>query len=167
MSRNSSIATKPSFWRALLLSVVVGGLNFALWKLLNPPTQPPNWSGKLGGFAYAPYQRYQDPNKGIYPTLSEVDNDIKLMARHSDRLRTYAALENPAIPAIAKKYGMTVMAGAWLDHRDQHNEDEIAALIDSVRKNDNIKRLIVGNEVLLRNDMGVTSLIGYIDRVRA
>ncbi|MEO8804088.1 MAG: glycosyltransferase, partial [Rudaea sp.] len=167
MSRNSSIATKPSFWRALLLSVVVAGLNFALWKLLNPPTQPPNWSGKLGGFAYAPYQRYQDPNKGIYPTLSEVDNDIKLMARHSDRLRTYAALENPAIPAIAKKYGMTVMAGAWLDHRDQHNEDEIAALIDSVRKNDNIKRLIVGNEVLLRNDMGVTSLIGYIDRVRA
>ncbi|HET8941764.1 MAG TPA: glycosyltransferase, partial [Rudaea sp.] len=167
MTRTKHNATKPSLWRALLLSLLVAGLNFALWKQLNPPTQPPNWAGKMGGFAYAPYQRYQDPNKGIYPTLGEVDNDIKLLSRHSDRLRTYAALENPAIPAIAKKYGMQVMAGAWLDHRDQHNEDEIAALVDSVRKNDNIKRVIVGNEVLLRNDMGVTSLIGYIDRVRA
>ncbi|MGA9332942.1 MAG: glycosyltransferase [Rudaea sp.] len=167
MNPNASIATKPSFWRALLLSVLVAGLNFGLWKLLNPPTQPPNWTGKMGGFAYAPYQRYQDPNKGIYPTLNEIDNDIKLLSKHSDRLRTYAALENPAIPAIAKKYGMKVMAGAWLDHREQHNEDEIAALVDTVRKNDNVNRVIVGNEVLLRNDMGVTSLINYIDRVRA
>jgi exo-beta-1,3-glucanase (GH17 family)/cellulose synthase/poly-beta-1,6-N-acetylglucosamine synthase-like glycosyltransferase len=167
LNATSDQTPRPSFWRALLLAVVVAGLNFALWQVLNQPTQPPNWTGKIGGFAYDPYQRYQSPIKQIFPSIEEVDSDIKLMAQHSDRLRTYDALENPAIPALAKKYNMKVMSGAWLDNRWQRNEDEVAALIDATRKNDNIDRVIVGNEVLLRTDMGVDTLIQYIDRVRA
>ena len=71
------------------------------------------------------------------------------------------------MPAIAKKYGLKVTAGTYLDHRDQHNDDEIAALIELVRDNDNIDQVLVGNETLLRNDMSTNSLIDYLDRVRA
>ena len=160
-------ATKPSFWRALLLTLLVAALNLLLWATLNRPAQPSSWTGKIGGFALAPYQRYQSPLKGIYPTAEELDNDIKLLSNYTSRLRTYASLENPEIPAIAKKYNMKVLAGAYLDSRGQHNDDEIAALIEATRSNDNITGAMVGNEVLLRNDMGVNSLISYIDRVRA
>ncbi|HZP67355.1 MAG TPA: glycosyltransferase, partial [Rudaea sp.] len=150
-----------------MLALVVAGLNVLLWSVLNRPTQPPNWTGKIGGFALAPYQRYQSPLKGIYPSAEELDEDIRLLSHYTNKLRTYAALENPEIPAIAKKYGMKVLAGAYLDHRAQHNDDELAALIASVRRYDNIDSVIVGNETLLRNDMGVDSLIGYLDRARA
>src|SRR4051812_45027886 len=138
-----------------------------LWAVLNKPTQPPNWTGKIAGFALAPYQRYQSPLKLIYPTAEELENDIKLMSQYTDRLRTYAALENPDVFDLAKRYHMKVLAGAYLDARLQHNDDEIAALIDASRKYDNITSVMVGNETLLRNDMGVDSLINYLDRVRA
>jgi len=160
-------ATKLSFWRALFLTLLVAGLNVLLWQQLNRPTQPPNWTGKIAGFALAPYQRYQSPLKHIYPTADELDKDIEQLSHYTDRLRTYAALENPEVLPLARKYHMKVLAGAYLDHRDQHNDDEIAALIEATRANDNIERVMVGNETLLRNDMGVDSLIHYIDRVRA
>ena len=158
---------KPSFWRALLLAVLVAGLNFALWQALNRPTQPPNWTGKVAGFAYDPYQRYQSPIKQIFPSVEEVEGDIRLLAQHTDRLRTYDVLNNPVIPSLAKKYGLKVLAGAYLDNRWQRNEDEVAAVIEATRQYDNIDRVMVGNEVLLRSDMGVDTLIKYIDRVRA
>jgi exo-beta-1,3-glucanase (GH17 family)/cellulose synthase/poly-beta-1,6-N-acetylglucosamine synthase-like glycosyltransferase len=158
---------RPSFWRALALALTVAILNFGLWAALNRPAQPPGWNGKIGGIAYAPYQRYQNPNRAIYPDLDDIDRDLELLSHYTDRIRTYSALENPAVPAIAKKYGLKVMAGAYLDHRHQHNDDEIAALIETVRAHANVHRVIVGNETLLRNDMGVDALIHYIDRVRA
>ncbi|HEX3897298.1 MAG TPA: glycosyltransferase, partial [Rudaea sp.] len=138
-----------------------------MWLYLNKPAQPQPWTGKIGGFAYAPYQRYQSPLKLIYPSAEEIDRDLKQLSQYTDHIRTYAALENPMVPELARKYGLKVLAGAYLDHRDQHNEDELQALIDSARKNDNVDRLMVGNETLLRNDMGVDHLIGYIDRARA
>jgi exo-beta-1,3-glucanase (GH17 family)/cellulose synthase/poly-beta-1,6-N-acetylglucosamine synthase-like glycosyltransferase len=167
LSPPSTSAIKPSFWRALLLTLLVAGLNLLLWASLNRPTQPPNWNGKVSGYAYPPYQRYQSPIKQIFPTTDEIDADLRLLSQSSDRIRTYSSLENPAIPAIARKYGLKVLAGTYLDHRMQRNDDELTALIDATRTNDNIDSVMVGNETLLRGDMGVDALIGYIDRVRA
>ena len=76
-------------------------------------------------------------------------------------------MENPAVPELARNYGLKVLAGAYLDNRQQRNEDELRALIESARHNDNVDRLMVGHETLYRADMGVGQLIGYIDRVRA
>ena len=163
------VRTSPptSFWRALSLAALVALANIALWAALNRPKQVPDWDGKISGFAYSPYQRFQNPLKLIFPTSDEIDADLKLLATRSERIRTYSSLENPAIPAIAKKYGLKVLAGTYLDHRIQRNEDEIAALIDATRHNDNIDRVMVGNETLHRGDMGVDTLIDYLDRVRA
>ena len=168
MSASSSLATHPSVWRALLLRLLIALRNLAMWAVLNQPVQIPDWPGKVAsGSPDAPYQRYQNPNDLIYPTTDEIDADLKLLSKYTDRIRTYSGLENPSIPAIAKKYGLKVTAGTYLDHRDQHDDDEIAALIQLARDNDNIDEVLVGNETLLRNDMGVDKLIRYIDRVRA
>jgi exo-beta-1,3-glucanase (GH17 family)/glycosyltransferase involved in cell wall biosynthesis len=166
-----TLSTRPttalSFWRALTLTVLIAAANFALWAVLNRPSQVPEYTGKIGGFAYSPYQRYQNPLRQIYPTVDDIDADLKLLSTRSDRIRTYSSLENPAVPAIAKRYGVKVLAGTFLDHRLQRNEDEIAALIDAARHNDNVDRVMVGNETLLRGDMSVDALIAYLDRVRA
>ncbi|MEP6938932.1 MAG: glycosyltransferase, partial [Rudaea sp.] len=160
-------ASALSFWRALSLAILIAAANVALWAWINRPAQVPEWDGKIGGFAYVPYQRFQSPLREIFPTTDDVDADLKLLATRTDHIRTYSAIENPSIPAIAKKYGIKVLAGTFLDHRWQRNEDELSALIDSTRRYDNVDRVLVGNETLLRGDMSVDALIAYIDRVRA
>jgi exo-beta-1,3-glucanase (GH17 family)/cellulose synthase/poly-beta-1,6-N-acetylglucosamine synthase-like glycosyltransferase len=160
-------AQRKSFWRALLLAVIVAVLNFGAWLYLNKPAQPLPWTGKIGGIAYAPYQRSQSPLRAIYPSVDEIDRDLKQLSQYTDRIRIYSALENPVIPELARNYHLKVLAGTYLDHRQQRNEDELTALIESARRNDNVDRLMVGNETLYRADMGVDQLIAYLDRVRA
>ena len=157
----------PSLWRALFLALLIAAANVALWAWLNRPAEVPEWDGKIGGFAYVPYLRFQSPLREIFPTVDDVDGDLKLLSTRTSHIRTYSSLENPAIPDIAKKYGIKVLGGVYLDHRLQRNEDEITALIESTRRNDNVDRVMVGNETLLRGDMSVDALISYIDRVRA
>ena len=164
IARSASVL---SFWRALFLTLLIAAANVALWAWLNQPVQVPEYDGKIGGFAYVPYQRFQSPLREIFPTADDIDADFKLLATRTDHIRTYSAIENPAIPALAKKYGIKVLGGTFLDRRWQRNEDEISALIDSTRRNDNVDRVLVGNETLLRGDMSVDTLIAYIDRVRA
>ena len=85
-------APARSFWRALLLSASIAVLNLAMWTWLNRPVEIPDWSGKITGLSYAPYQRYQNPNNSIYPTADEIDADLKLVSKYTDRIRTYSAL---------------------------------------------------------------------------
>ena len=158
---------RTSLWRALLLSLLVAALNVGLWAFLNRPVEIADWRGEVGGFAFNPSQRYQDPTRQLYPSAAELDGDIRLLSRYTRRLRTYSSAEDPQIPRIAKRYGMKVMAGAWIEGRAERNERQLEALIALAKKNDNIDRVIVGNEVILRGDLGPRALIAYLDRVRA
>jgi exo-beta-1,3-glucanase (GH17 family)/cellulose synthase/poly-beta-1,6-N-acetylglucosamine synthase-like glycosyltransferase len=167
LSPSQPPVVRKSFWRALALAVLVASLNVGLWAFLNRPVHIADWQGEIGGFAYNPSQRYQDPTKLIFPSEAELDSDIRLLSLYTRRLRTYSSAENPQIPRIAKFYGMSIMAGAWIEGRAERNERELSALIALSRKNDNIDRAIVGNEVILRGDLSVKDLINYLDRARA
>jgi exo-beta-1,3-glucanase (GH17 family)/cellulose synthase/poly-beta-1,6-N-acetylglucosamine synthase-like glycosyltransferase len=167
LSRTQPPVVRKSFWRALALTLLVAALNVGLWGFLNRPVHITDWHGEIGGFAFNPSQRYQDPTRQIFPSEAELDSDIRLLSQYTKRLRTYSSAENPQIPRIARFYGMRLMAGAWIEGRAERNERELAALIALSRKNDNIDRAIVGNEVILRGDIGITALIGYLDRARA
>ncbi|MEP6882183.1 MAG: glycosyl hydrolase family 17 protein, partial [Dokdonella sp.] len=142
-------------------------LNFGLWAFLNRPTQIDDWSGRVEGMAFSAFQRYQDPTKDLFPSESELASDIRMLSRHTKRLRTYSSLESPQIPRLAAFYDMEVMSGAWIDRRMRHNEAELDALIALSRKHPNITRAMVGNETILRDDVSVDQLIDYIDRARA
>ncbi|MEO7433635.1 MAG: benzoate transporter, partial [Dokdonella sp.] len=120
---------RKSLWRALALTLLVAALNVGLWGFLNRPVHITDWKGDIGGVAFNPFQRYQDPTRQLFPNETEVDSDIRLLSRFTKRLRTYSSAENPQIPRIAKFYGMTVMAGAWIEGRAERNERELAALI--------------------------------------
>jgi len=167
LNNHTSFLLKPSFWRAFLLTLVIAGGNLVLWALVDRPMSVPDWKGKIGGFAFSAYQRYQTPHKQIYPTVDEIAQDIEQLSHYSQRVRTYSAMESRTIAPLAKKHGMEVMAGAWLDRNPEKNERELDSLMDSVNRYDNIHRVIVGNEAILRNDVGVDDMIVYLDRTRA
>jgi len=153
--------------KALFVMLVVAAINLAIWALTHQPRELPDWPGRINGFAFSAFQRYQSPHRDEYPSDEELNEDIRLMSLYTRRIRTYSSAESPTIPRIARANGIQVTAGAWLDRRWQKNEDEIAELIRLIGEYDNIDRAIVGNEVILRGDTSVRALVGYIDRARA
>lgn len=162
----------------LVLLLVLGG-NLAAWWALNRPHDVPRWDGIVRGVAYSPYQADQSPQRNEpkpgqidpspdQPTREAIEQDIRLLQGRVAAIRTYSAINGlEVIPAIARKYGLRVTAGAWIDGRWQRNAAEIESLIDLAQYNKNITRVLVGNESILRNDLPVRRLINYIKDVRA
>jgi exo-beta-1,3-glucanase (GH17 family) len=126
-------------------------------------------AGKLKSLSYAPFRDGHDPMKGIFPSVKQLDEDLALMEQITHNIRTYASAEGnmPSIPDLAKKHGLTVLQGGWLGALKDKNDVEIAALIRSANEHpDVVKRVIVGNEVLLRGDLKPEELIEYIRQVK-
>lgn len=160
--------SKHPLLAAILLALIVAAMNIGLWWWSNLPHGPENWNGPIGGFALSAFQRYQNPLKNDFPSDEEIDSDLKLLKRYTSRIRTYSTLQNPQVYRLAEKDGLQVMAGAWIDRRLDNNENEVETLIAQARRYPNsINRVVVGNEVLFRNDIPPEQLMAYADRVRA
>lgn len=151
--------------------ILAAGANFLVWWLPNRPVviagsqvEPPR------SVSFSPYRRGQSPLTMDYPTPAEIAADMKLLADHGVKsVRTYTALEGMEIvPRLAGSMGLKVIHSAWLSGSPLINAQEITALIDAAnRYPDAIDRVIVGNEVLLRNDMTLDELITFIRRVKS
>ena len=153
---------------ALALAALV---NLAFWYLPNRPVplaEP--WVGQpVQSVSFAPFRRGQSPLTKDYPSRAEIEADLRVLQGRVAGVRTYTSREGlEAVPALARRYGLSVIHSAWLGTRKDVNELEIAALIEQANRHpDTVKRVIVGNEVLLRRDLTVEQLAAYIRRVRA
>ena len=124
--------------------------------------------GKLVSLSFAPFRQGQSPLKGIFPGVEEIDEDLRLLADKTHTIRTYSSAESmQPISNLAGKYGLQMIQGAWLGVGKQDNDKEIAALIKSANEYPEVvKRVIVGNEILLRGEMKPEILIKYIRKVK-
>ncbi|MGR8930065.1 MAG: glycoside hydrolase family 17 protein [Gammaproteobacteria bacterium] len=127
-------------------------------------------SGKLMSLSYAPFREGYSPLQEIFPPEEYIAEDLRLLADKTQNIRTYSSGEGAIekTPYLARKYGIGMIQGCWLGHEDGvANKKEVEALIQSANANgDVVKRVIVGNEVLLRGDMDVEHLIDYIRQVK-
>jgi exo-beta-1,3-glucanase (GH17 family) len=137
-------------------------------------------AGKLSSLSFAPFREGHDPMLERFPNAQQIEEDLALMGQVTHNIRTYASAEGtmPLIPPLAKKYGLTMLQGGWLGSYKANtaqksaklkakNDLEMAELIRSANENpDVVKRVIVGNEVLLRGDLEPEELIEYIRHVK-
>lgn len=125
-------------------------------------------SGKLMSLSFAPFRDGFSPIEHKFPLPEHIDQDLGLLADKTLNIRTYSTLGGmEPTPDIARKYGVAMTQGGWIGNSDEGNKQEIEALIKSANAHpDVVKRVIVGNEVLLRKDMDVDSLIGHIREVK-
>ncbi len=153
---------------AILTAAVIAATNWSFWSWLNRAPEAPPWLGQVGGFAYNGFQRDQSPltDTPTFPSEQELAGDVRMLSHYTNRLRTYSAIDAAVIPALAREYGMTVTAGAWLSRDKDRNDEEIKSLIQLMRDNHNIDRVMVGNETLLRGDLAAKELMDYIDIVK-
>ena len=150
----------------VIFALVFSALYVGVWTLANRALPLINVKPTVNGFAYSGYRADQSPLDKHYPNTAELAQDLDLMHKHANHIRMYSSLDlNEVIPLAARR-NMKVIAGAWIDADQMKNTREVSALLEKLENYNNIERVIVGNESLLRNDLPVKALINYLDYVR-
>lgn len=162
LSRSS--LSSPALWVALVVALV----NLGLWAAMNRPVAPPDWEQAVKGVSFSPYREGQDPYAEVYPSETEIAEDLARLRGLAGEVRTYSSTNGlERVARLASTYGLRVTAGAWLDRREANNIVEVWNLIQTAQNYGNVSRVIVGNESVLRGDVDVETLKGYLDAVRA
>lgn len=118
----------------------------------------------LHGICFSPYQEGQNIGDNLSET--QIEQRMKIVAPYTQWVRSFSCTEgNEFIPRIAHKNGLKTMVGAWIGHDKEKNEQEIKALIREA-KNGHVDIAVVGNEVLLNDELSERELLDYIKRVK-
>jgi len=155
---------------SVLVLAIFAVLTFGLWAKLNKHTSEEAWpEERVGGFSFQPFRAHQDATKDEYPSEAEIDEDMSVLADRAINIRTYSTRGTMAqIPRLAAKHHLQVTVGAWLYPDDPaRTELELNGLLKAAADHKNVIRLLVGNEVLYREDMSIKELIDVIERIRA
>jgi exo-beta-1,3-glucanase (GH17 family)/cellulose synthase/poly-beta-1,6-N-acetylglucosamine synthase-like glycosyltransferase len=150
-----------------IIIVAITAMVVSLWAFANRPEEEPAWPSRIQGFSFSPMRAGHNPLIAINPTLAEIDADLALLEGKTHAIRTYTVGNvQGKIPELARKHRINVALGAWIDANLEKNDQEIQTMLQVARSNSNVVRMVIGNEALLRGDIAVAQLIGYLDRVR-
>ncbi|MCZ9636422.1 beta (1-6) glucans synthase [Pseudomonas putida] len=144
----------------------------ALWYGLGKPIQLPDAASpthKLQCASYTPFDKDQSPfDQPFRLRPARMDADLALLAERFQCIRTYSMTGLEAIPALARKHGLKVMLGAWVNANPVDTDKEVQLLIAAANANpDVVSAVIVGNEALLRKEVTgerLAALIGEVKR---
>ena len=123
---------------------------------------------KLDGVCYGPSRDGEDPTDGILPSEQALQEDIRLISKLARSVRTYGTTGSlEKIPQFCQEAGLDCYPGAWISKNREQNQKEIQSLIRLAGKGfSSTKALVVGNEMLLRQDLSEDELIAYIRKVK-
>lgn len=123
---------------------------------------------RLQCVSYSPFSRDQSPfDRPLRLDSAQLDTDLALLAQRFSCVRLYSMTGLEAIPELARKHGLRLILGAWVNADPQDTEAEIRLLIDAARAYpDVVRAVLVGNETLLRREVTATQLVRLIERVR-
>ncbi|MDT8282204.1 MAG: glycosyltransferase, partial [Gammaproteobacteria bacterium] len=152
----------------IFITVAIAVLSISLWALANRPTMEPAWPETIQGLAFSPMRQDNDPTRHLLPKVEQIDEDLVLLEKKTHAVRTYSVEGSLAeIPLLARKHQINVTLGAAIEKDLGKNAREIHELITIADKQrHNVVRVIVGNEVILRDDLPVGQLIEYLRLVR-
>ena len=151
---------------AIALFLVVGA-SALFWASRDYTVVAPDWDGLVRGVTYYPSHTYtQQQLKHVTP--ERIDADMAQLSRFTGHVRTYTVNYGlDKVPEIARRYGLTVTLGIWIEADLDKNEIEIEKALNVILDNRRvIDRVIVGNEAIMRGDVTANQLNAYIERVR-
>ncbi len=144
--------------------IIVGFFQIFFWishnKLVSLIESPYN---KVESLSYTPYYDYE---KKVLST-EEIKKDIDLLMPITNKLRTYSTKDAQIILDAVSKKEVVLDLGIWLSRDYNENFLEIQRALKLLKEYpNNIDNIMVGNEVLLREDLNEVELVGYIDFLR-
>lgn len=158
---------------AYLFACLIGLLALCgYWYGLGQPVHLPDVasaSHKLQCASYTPFDKDQSPFDQPFALRPErMDADLALLATRFECIRTYSMTGLEALPELARKHGLKLMIGAWVNSNPVDTEKEVDLLIASANDNpDVVSAVIVGNEALLRKEVTGAQLARLILKVKA
>jgi len=116
------------------------------------------------GFCFSPYLEGQSPGSQV--SVAQIKARLEVIRPHTRWVRTFSCTDgHEQTPAIAHAMGLQTLVGAWLGNDAAINEREIEGVI-AVGAAGHADIVAIGNEVLLREDLGEDELIARIERVK-
>ena len=139
----------------------------AFWAGTTAPFHPDEAPGRLQSISYSPSGRDHDGESGDILDADHIDADMAAIARIADGVRTYTVSAGlDAVPRIAARHGLKVSVGAWVSGDEDRTRREIATAISLANRYQNVVRLVIGNETLLRREVSDGELARLILDVR-
>ncbi|MFT4738294.1 MAG: GPH family glycoside/pentoside/hexuronide:cation symporter [Paraglaciecola sp.] len=118
----------------------------------------------LHGLCFSPYLEGQ--NIGDVLTEEQIKRRMDIIAPHTEWIRSFSCADgNELIPIVAREKGLKTVVGAWISSDLAKNEKEIESLI-KLAQDGLVDIAVVGNEVLLRNELSEQKLLEYLSRVK-
>lgn len=152
---------------ALAILVLVFLANIAAWALWNRPVAERPWVGTINGLSYTPFHPDRSPSKGDKALLETIEKDLVALDGQVKSLRIYSATDgSEQVVPLARAKGIPITAGAWIQGKPEIDEPEIAAVIKLARTYTNVRRVLVGNEAVMRADITPDQAVAYMKRVR-
>lgn len=130
-----------------------------------PPT--PN---NLPCLSYAPFRRPghtpTDPNLRL--SDDQLLEDLRILARLTRCIRVYGTSHGQdRIPALAGSLGLQVVMGAWISRDRAASQREVDTTLAVARAHpDVVKMILIGNEVLLRQERSAEDLAALVNDAR-
>jgi GPH family glycoside/pentoside/hexuronide:cation symporter len=119
----------------------------------------------MHGICFTPYEEGQ--NIGDILSKEQIERRMEIVAPHTKWIRSFSCTDgNELIPQVAKAKGLKTMVGAWIGYDKEENEKELNALIDLAKKGF-VDIAVVGNEVLIREELSEANILEYIRRVKS
>jgi GPH family glycoside/pentoside/hexuronide:cation symporter len=118
----------------------------------------------LHGICFSPYREGQDVRDTL--TGTQIDERMEVIAPYTKWIRSFSTTKgNELIPLSARSKGIKTMVGAWISGDKAQNDLEIQSLIEQAKKG-MVDIAVVGNEVLLREELTLDELLFYVRRVK-
>ncbi|MBU6958496.1 beta (1-6) glucans synthase [Pseudomonas sp. CVAP len=142
------------------------------WYGLGQPVLLPDVASathKLQCASYTPFDKDQSPFDQPFKLRPErMDADLALLATRFECIRTYSMTGLEALPDLARKRGLKLMIGAWVNSNPVDTAKEVELLIAEANANpDVVSAVIVGNETLLRKEVTGAQLAKLINHVKS
>ena len=116
------------------------------------------------GLCFSPYKEGQ--SIGDFLTKGQINERLDIISPHVEWVRSFSCTDgNEFTPIVAKQKGLKTVVGAWISKDKTRNKKEIANLIDLATEG-HVDIAIVGNEVILRNELTEDELLDYIKYVK-
>ncbi len=123
-------------------------------------------NSQIHGISFSPYIGEQNPAQFDWITPEQIESRLSIIKPYVKWIRTFSCtLGNEAIAPIAKKHGLKTLVGAWIGDDLEMNEAELDNVI-RIAKEGHADLVAIGNEVMLREDIELEVLLGYLKRFK-
>lgn len=123
---------------------------------------------KFAGVCFSSIRDNESPARQITALPSAVEEDVAMASKLAKSLRTYTVSGSSyLIPEFCQKHQLDCLVGAWIGPLAWQNDAQLELLANLLeRDHDRIKAVIIGNEVLHRQDCTEEQLIRYIQQIK-